>query len=54
VKKEYLSLLCCPYCRGEFEVDVHKEKEDEIIEGKLTCKKCKKEYEIKEGIPILL
>jgi len=35
------------------ELRIEKEKNDEIIKGKLVCKKCG-EYEIEEGIPNLL
>ena len=40
------SILACPKCKG----DVSYNKENTA----LMCKKCKKTYEIKEGIPIML
>ncbi|RLD42227.1 MAG: Trm112 family protein [Bacteroidetes bacterium] len=54
MKKEHIKLLICPYCHGELELTITKEKNDEIIEGSLKCKNCGKEYEIKEGIPKML
>jgi len=54
MKKKYVDLLCCPYCRGELELEIEKEENEEILQGKFICKKCRKEYEIKDGIPILM
>lgn len=54
MKKEYLNIICCPYCHGELELEIKEEDDDEIIEGEFFCKKCQKKYEIKEGIPILM
>ena len=42
--KELLEILACPKCHGDLELG----------KNKLTCKKCRKEYEIKDDIPILL
>ena len=53
MKKELMKILCCPVCKGDLELRIDKEKDNEIIEGKLVCKKCG-EYEIKDGIPNLL
>jgi len=54
MKKKYASILCCPYCHGELKLEIKKEEGDEILEGKFLCNKCKKEYEIRDGIPIML
>ncbi|WP_423793437.1 Trm112 family protein [Methanocaldococcus indicus] len=42
--KKYLHILACPYCRGNLI----------LKDNKLICKKCKKEFKIVDGIPILL
>ncbi len=42
--KELLKILACPVCKGDLKLE----------KNKLICLSCKKEYEIKEGIPILL
>ena len=44
--EDMLDFLCCPICHGEFE---YKQKESVLI-----CSKCKKEFIVKENIPILL
>ena len=41
-------------CKGSLILKVLEEKDDEVTSGSLTCEACKTEYEIKEGIPILL
>ena len=49
-----MEIICCPVCKADLELDITKQDNDEIIEGQLTCKKCKIEYSIQEGIPNLL
>jgi len=46
LSQELLDILACPVCKGELE---YKKKAN-----KLYCAKCKHNYPIKEGIPILL
>ncbi|MBU2639838.1 MAG: Trm112 family protein [Nanoarchaeota archaeon] len=46
IKKELLEVLACIKCKGSLKYNKDK--------TKLVCSKCKKEYEIKEGIPVLL
>ncbi|MCG2827537.1 MAG: methytransferase partner Trm112 [Thermoplasmatales archaeon] len=53
MKKELMDILCCPVCKSDLELRVEKEEKDEIIEGKLVCRKCG-EYKIEDGIPNLL
>jgi len=54
MKKEDIAILICPYCHGDLDINVFEEKNGEIIEGILKCKKCGKRYEIKDGIPVML
>jgi len=54
MKKDILDILCCPTCKGELSLKIDKEEKDEIINGTFTCKKCKHEYQINDGIPSLL
>jgi uncharacterized protein YbaR (Trm112 family) len=46
IDAELFSILACPKCKSGLKYNDNK--------TKLICIKCKKEYEIKEGIPILL
>ena len=46
IKKELLDILCCPKCKGELAY-----KQEEHI---LLCKKCGKQYIVKNDIPIML
>lgn len=48
-----MEILCCPVCKGDLELEIEKEDRNEIINGKLVCKKCG-EYKIEDGIPNLL
>jgi len=54
MKKDFLDILCCPVCKGDLELKIYKEENNEIIEGEFYCKKCKKNYPIRDGIPDLL
>ena len=54
MKKDALDILCCPICKTDLNLKIESEKDNEIIEGSLICSKCKKKYEIKDGIPNLL
>ncbi len=44
--KELYDILACPMCKGD--ISYNKDK------TALVCKKCKIDYPIKEGIPIML
>ena len=46
IKKELLDILACIKCKGSLKYSKDK--------TKLVCSKCKKEYEIRDGIPVLL
>ena len=54
MKRDLMDIICCPTCKGDLELSVHKEDESEIIEGVLACAKCGVDYPIEEGIPNLL
>jgi uncharacterized protein YbaR (Trm112 family) len=54
VKRSLLPILCCPVCKGDLELRVVEEKDDDIIEGSLVCEACGVEYPIRESIPNLL
>jgi uncharacterized protein YbaR (Trm112 family) len=54
MRRSLLDILACPICKGDLEVVVEEESEEEIVAGKLICDKCKVEYPIEEGIPNML
>ncbi|MEM3342499.1 MAG: methytransferase partner Trm112 [Thermoplasmata archaeon] len=54
MKRNLLDILCCPVDQADLELSVFKEEEEEIVEGCLTCTKCKFEYLIRGGIPNML
>ena len=54
MKKNIIDILCCPTCKGDLKLYIEKEENNEIIKGKFSCKKCKVDYHIDDGIPNLL
>jgi Uncharacterized conserved protein len=54
MKRSLLPILCCPVCKGDLELRVARENEEEIVEGTLECRACNVSYPIEEGIPDLL
>ena len=54
MKPDLLEILRCPVCRGELSLAVRSKEGVEIIEGTLTCAKCRVDYPIEDGIPDLL
>ncbi|RXJ55385.1 methyltransferase domain-containing protein [Candidatus Marinarcus aquaticus] len=51
MKETALKYLVCPECESEFTLTVITSKNERIKEGVLHCKKCSKEFEIKDFIP---
>ncbi len=54
MKKELMNILACPVCKGNLELSVAEENENEIIRGSLYCPKCNTRYPITDTIPNLL
>ncbi len=54
MKKDLMDILACPMCKGDLELKVEEEENDEIITGTLYCAKCDERYPIEDGIPNLL
>jgi len=50
MKADLISLLACPACRSELLLSEEARRDDEIIDGKLTCKKGHT-YTIRKSIP---
>jgi uncharacterized protein len=54
MKRELMSILVCPVCKGKLELKTEKENESEILAGALCCPRCKVNYPITDNIPNLL
>jgi len=54
MRKKLMDILCCPVCKGDLELKIAVEDEDEVLEGSLFCSSCNVYYEIHDGIPNLL
>jgi len=54
MKQKLLKIIVCPYCKISFKCDIFFKNKNEIIEGKLICKKCGRLYLIEKGIPRIL
>ena len=48
-----VKILACPDCKGDVEYSIYTFKSGKEKE-KLICKKCKRNFEIKDGVPIML
>jgi uncharacterized protein YbaR (Trm112 family) len=54
LKRELMEILVCPVCKGDLELQVETEDEEEVVTGALTCAPCNESYPIQDGIPNLL
>lgn len=54
MKRELMDILVCPVCKGELELTVEEENEQEVVTGSLYCPKCNCYYPIVDSIPNLL
>jgi uncharacterized protein YbaR (Trm112 family) len=54
MKRELMQILVCPVCKGNLELKVDEEKEEEIVRGSLHCSNCNHSYPIIDAIPNLL
>ena len=54
LKRELMDILACPVCKGELELRVETEEENEIITGSLICHQCDETYPIEDAIPNML
>jgi uncharacterized protein YbaR (Trm112 family) len=54
MKHKLMEILACPKCKGDLELSVDEEKDDEIVKGTLSCKSCGIDYPIEDAIPNLL
>jgi len=54
MKRDLIDILACPVCKGNLELTVEEENEQEIVTGFLHCPKCDVRYPIVDTIPNLL
>ncbi len=54
MKKELMDILACPVCKGDLELSVNEENEEEVVTGTLHCARCDVRYPIVDTIPNLL
>ncbi len=54
MKQSLIKKLCCPFDKANLDLNVFaKDKEENILEGMLTCPNCKRYYPIAYGVPIM-
>ena len=54
MRRKLMDILVCPMCKGNLNLKVTVERDNEIVEGTLTCKACNEIYPIEETIPNML
>jgi SAM-dependent methyltransferase len=54
MKPGLLSYICCPTCRGSFDLQKECEEGEELVQGTLTCRGCQASFPIIRGIPRFL
>ncbi len=55
MKKRLLDILACPVCKYHpLQLEAAVEDDHGVMEGKLTCPRCIKDYPIIDGIPDLV
>ena len=54
MKRDLMSILVCPVCKGSLTLTVVEEDGDEIVSGTLACDSCGGVYPIEDTIPNLL
>ena len=50
MRRDMLLILSCPKCLGDLDLISKKEKDGDVEDGILKCKKCSREYQISKGI----
>lgn len=55
MKKSLMEILACPKCKHHpLDLKVTKEEKGEVLEGTITCTKCRIDYPIEDAIPNML
>jgi len=54
MRRDLVSILVCPLCKGPLTLRVDVEAEEEVEKGALLCQRCNESYPIEDSIPNLL
>lgn len=54
MRKDLLSIMACPECKGNLVLNQQSDEQSDIVTGTLTCDNCKHTYPIVDSIPNLL
>ena len=54
MRLDLMDILVCPMCRSDLNLEISVQKDDEIVEGTLTCKECGEVFPIEDTIPNML
>jgi len=54
MRKDLMEILACPMCKGDLQLTVEEERDDEVVTGSLFCATCNERYPIEDSIPNLL
>ena len=54
MRLDLLEILVCAICRGDLDLKISVQKDDEVVEGTLTCKECGEVFPIEDTIPNML
>lgn len=54
MRREMMEVLACPVCKGQLELVVEQEEDEEVVTGRLICHACNETYPIEDSIPNLL
>ena len=54
MRHSLMDILVCPECKGKLILKVNVERDDEIVEGSLSCQACNLTYPIEDTIPNML
>lgn len=53
MRKGFFKKLCCPFDKSDLDLKIFKEREEEIVEGLMSCTQCNRYFPIIYGIPIM-
>ncbi|MCU0861458.1 MAG: methytransferase partner Trm112 [Methanomassiliicoccales archaeon] len=55
MKRSLMEILACPKCKHHpLDLKVTKEEKGEVLEGVITCSRCRIDYPIEDAIPNML